>query len=218
MLRINCLLFLSVLSLVTSCWARVVIKEQELWYKEEQINGKNFSHRSEIRQDSTGTSRKEVWKIDGKEVSAPVFEEQVLEAENLERKAQRAQEQELRAADFEFKVKAQHTLVKKLLGKVVQSLMHDIKTIEQYGLERYAVYTDITVGAQEYHQLVTNFLPRAQGLLLEESPNFVLLQELYDHLSALHERFRFFMRATIDRAIEKCDDTKFLKELLVLVS
>lgn len=222
MLRIYCLVSLGLLLACPVAYARVVVKEQELFYKEEQVDGKIFAHRSEVHldthRDAAGATRKEVWKIDGKEVSAQVYTEDILEAEKNERRVQRAQEEQACDATFAFKEKAQRTLVKKLLGKATQNLMRDIQTLERYNVGAYAVFSDATISAQGYQELVTVLVPRAQALVVEECPDFTQLQELYRRLEPLQDRMKIFMRATIDRAIEKCDDTKILKDLLSFVS
>ena len=92
-----------------------------------------------------GFSRKEVWKIDGKEVPAQVYEQEILEAEKNERRAQRAQEEQARSAQIQFKEQAQRTLLTKLLRKVMQHLMKDIQTLEHYGLGSYGVFSDATI-------------------------------------------------------------------------
>lgn len=217
MLRLYYAVNVAILFVCTMSYARVVVKEQELFYKEEQVDGKLFSHRYETRHDAAGSALKEVWKIDGKEVSAQVYEEAILEAEKNERRLQRAQEEQARCANFEFKEKAQRAVVTKLLGKVTQNLVRDIQTIERYGLGAYAVFSDSTLSVQGYQELVTVLIPRAQALG-QENLDFAQLQDLYNRLEPLQDRMRLFMRATIDRAIEKCDDTKFLKDLLTLVS
>jgi hypothetical protein len=213
-----CWLVLGLLLIDGVCTARVMLKEQELQYREELVDGKTFMYRSEVRYDAAGMARKELWKIDGKDVAERQYEEEILEAEKNERRAQRVQEAALRQAEFDSKVHSRTVLVKKLLHQMVRVIMQDVQTIERYGLDPYKVFSDVTITAQEYQQIVHTFLPQAYALVQALEPDFVQLQELYERFDALRDRFNIFMRATLDRAIEKCDDTKFLKELLALVS
>lgn len=218
MLRIYCWLFLGLLWGHGVCNARIVLKEHESLYREELVDGKTFSYRSEIRFDQVGVVRKETWKIDGRGVEAAVYEEEILEAEKNEHRMQRIQEEKFRSTQIDSKVKARTALVKKLLSQAAKSLTHDIHIVEKYNLVPYALFADETISAQEYHQLVNIVVPRALALVQEQQPDFAELQELYERLTVVLDRFKVFMRSTIDNAIEKCDDTRFLKELLLLVS
>lgn len=197
--------------------ARMVVKDRTQVYTEECIDGKLFAHRLDYFEGV----RKEQWSIEGKTVDAQSYEERILEAEKNERRRERQKDEKEKNDQQLFKMKAQRALLKKLLQAHVNLYFSDIALFERYHLEPYFCYAATTFTSyQAYTQFVMGALACAQKILNEsiDEEDISELQELYEQLEAMQDAWKLFYRATVEQAIEKCNDTKMLKELLQLVA
>lgn len=197
--------------------ARMMVKDRSQFYTEEHVDGQLFAHRLDYFEGV----RKEQWNVDGKFVDAKTYQERILEAEKNERRRERHKEEQEKVDQQLFKMKAQRAILKKLVQAQLQFFMHDTALLEQHHLEPYFVYAQGTFANSEaYTNFVAKTLVNAQKILQEQSDGAdnSELQEAHEQLEAMHDKWKLFVRSALEQAIEKCNDTKMLKELLQLVA
>lgn len=201
---------------VSMLHSRIPTKNRALFYTEEKVHGRLFSHRIELLEGR----QKDLWRVDGEEVDYPTYEELILEAEKEERRQERKREYEERIAHHLFKQQAHESLLKKLLSIVVDEIREEVKLLGRYSLQGYFVYAPTTItDHDDYKYLAHELLSHAERLLRgEEEFSYDDLVALHGKLELYGGRLKQFARATISRAIDQCDDTKLLKDLLVLVT
>lgn len=199
-----------------SAYSRIPVKHRSLFYTEEKVYGRVFSHRIELLEGR----QKDLWKVDGQEVDDQTYEELILEAEKEERRQERKREYEERLANHMFRQQAHEALVKKLLRIQADTIAGELKQLGDYRLDSYFVYSSSTIiNRDDYDYLAYELLPQVDQFLSDDGlVEYNELIDLHAKLELYGSRLKGFVRATISRAIEECDDTKLLKKLLALVS
>ncbi|HBY06144.1 MAG: hypothetical protein UV38_C0002G0098 [candidate division TM6 bacterium GW2011_GWE2_42_60] len=188
-----------------------VVRDYKLSQKEERIQGKRFIHRKE----SDLSKSSEAWVIDGASVPKERFEESYLEAKKEELRAERAQEQLLLEQEEQSNLRFRRAILQKLLRAQVEECRAQVAIIERNELDAYMVFSAATIkDSATYVELVQERLGEALRLVSQGDADIVALQKEEQDLTESCSRLKAFVRATIDRAIEQCTDTKLLKKLL----
>lgn len=210
--------FVYILSIVvlahSSFLQSIVVRHRAAFYTQERIDGKDFVHRVEI----LDGKQRNVWMVNGENVAEEVYEEEVLAAEMNERREERRNERKEQVADYFFKQEAHTSLLKKLLYHASKEIEEELVRLAQYNLSPYYVFSAETYATlQDFDDLSHQLVPDAQEAL-EQGDDIARMSEIYEQLQEHVDRLRQFVRATTLRAIEECDDTRVLKELLHVVS
>ena len=154
--------------------------------------------------------------INNRAVDRETYQEAILDAEKEERRHERAREYHAKIQEQEFKQQAKIALLKKLLTQVHKTITEELTKLHAYHLEPYFAFDAQTIPNHENYQQLTQLLTQAQELPSTMAAQE--LEELYVQLEPYQEKIKKFSINTIQNAIKQCDDTKLLKELLVLIS
>jgi len=188
-----------------------VIRDYKLLQKEERIQGKRFIHRKE----SDLNKSSENWVVDGTTVPWERFEESYLEAKKEELRAERAQEQLLFEQEEQSNLRFSRAILQKLITSLVEECRAQVAIIERNELNAYMVFSAATIkDSATYIELVQERLSAALQLVSQIDADTSVLKKEEQDLTESCSRLKAFVRATIDRAIEHCTDTKLLKKLL----
>ena len=181
---------------------------------EEKINGHTFMYRLDV----VDGRKKEQWGINGRPVAHIDYDQRILEQELEERRKEREQayQKQIRLAELRSDWASQ--AVKKLLASTLQEIERGLAQFNRYELNPYLVYSptsfideidlvtlrDQTVG--EVHQVLSeNFDPE------QAKEKLSLIQAYPQKIASLFE-------ATVQNAINNCDDPKKLKNWLQMLS
>lgn len=195
----------------------IPLKERALFYSEEKVNGQIFSHRIEILEGL----QKDIYKINSELVEdRQVYEDAYLEAEKEERRRERQKEYEARLAHELFKHKAQIALMKKILALESDFLRKEVRQLEKHSMEGYFLFSPETIrNHDEYDMICNDLLPHIDSLVYSgQDVPYQSFVDTLDQVERYKDRMKSFVRDTINNAIDQCDDTRALKELLLLVS
>jgi len=208
-------LFLCSISFICAQSRRVEVVS--VYCKKEVLDGKVFIHREDI----VNAEKKDIWSIDGQQVSYGDYEDAVLNAEKEIRRKERRAQEEQRKRSQEFKNEALVTLNKKILRLTVDRLDHTLKKFDTHSLVHFLDFKNNTISSLEkFNELQEKILPEAKKLIYtpSEESDWIQLSGMVaklDHIPSLVENLFY---DTVRNAIKQCDDTKTLKELLEIVS
>jgi|GEM_PF-1866551 hypothetical protein len=197
-------------------------KEVLIRYTEEKLDGKLFVHRVDV----VNGTRKERWAIDGDLVAAQDFEELLLDAEKAERRMERRRLEELRgkeemelAQQQEFGRTSRLAIERKRLNLILGQIETELAKIRDPKLAPYYIFSDTSfANAESFTQLCDELVPQARELCETENVVSEELSKFIVHFEQQPARLRTLFRATVNNAINKCDDTRLLKELLETVA
>lgn len=188
-----------------------LVRDYKLLQKEERLQGKKFVHRRE----SDISKNVEAWVVEGAVVSKEQFEELYLEASKEELRVERAREQAIAEEEASMKRYFRRSILQKLVKGLVEDCRAQIALIERNGLDSYMVFSATTIkDSATYVDLAKKRLDAAMLLIEQADVDAEILEKEEQELSDSCSRLKAFVRATIDRAIEQCTDTKLLKKLL----
>ena len=141
-------------------------------------------------------------------------------AEQLEREQTRKKETELRRQKIDFSVNAQNKITAKLILKTIKLIEAISSKLEHPALVNYILFSSKTIASQdELEELISviSYTKREIPKLIESRDSSRL--EFYENkLTPYPEKLELLFRSSINEAIETCDSTSALKELLTLVA
>ncbi|MBN1549506.1 hypothetical protein JW872_02495 [Candidatus Babeliales bacterium] len=196
---------------------------QYVRYVEEKVNNAIFAHRVDII-DGVAQDR---WLINGQKVSAEEYEEALLDSEKEERREERRRVEALKRREEEAEAQhqvfihdARKDIARKRLELVIKNVESELLKVKEPKLEPYLVFDRQTVASADlFNQLQIDSLPEAKRLIaLGHDVQEEDLSRTADQLEAFGPRLRDMFRLTVKQAINQCDDTRLLKELLEIVS
>jgi len=192
------------------------VRQKMVIETEQNIQSVIFKHILEA-----GTTVKELHLIDGVQVSKDEYDCALDQAEQKERQLHRKIEEERNYAKVEFVSSSQLHIYKKLLSKIFAEIKQwltrlDIPIVCQY--YQFSVDTIPSKGAFEAFK--NDLFFKAQVLLDEynDQQDVVSLQKMLDQYEKVPYRLERFFQNSVQQAIDHCDDTKILKELLSLIN
>ncbi|MGC2310008.1 MAG: hypothetical protein WA432_00100 [Candidatus Babeliaceae bacterium] len=201
--------------LIQSLWLYTVSRQMALFYSEERIDNTLFV----IRIEMNDGKRQQKWFINEKPVDELPYEEQFWQAKKIQLEKERQKEQEQNLQEYEFKVKSQRLIQQKLLKNVVIAIEQEMKKMRTHSLEAYYTFPCPKLFSKDHFDLLLKeVLPQAHILVNQEGVTNQELTEYYKQLEPYPVFLKEMFQATIENALQKCDDTMLLKELLVLVS
>lgn len=197
-------------------------KEVLIRYTEERLNDALFVHRVDV----VNGVRKERWAKDGVFVSEADWEEALLEAEKVERRTERRRAESLRvkeemeiAQQQEFVGKLRAGIERKRLNLLLAQIDTELVRVKDTKIIPYHVFRDTTFATNKsFVQFCDELVPQARALCELDDASESDLSAMIAQLEPAPTQLRLFLRATIDNAINKCDDTRLLKELLESVA
>jgi hypothetical protein len=195
--------------------AKTIEKSLSVYVIEEQINGIRFAHRS----DFIDGKASELWAIDGRQVPEHEYEEAILNAEREERKSVRRQEEQKRKQEQEFKVLAQNNLIKKLLNLKIADITKELSKIKEPLLAPFLKFSEHSMSSEMALYDLEQEIEDANKLSLRgELADTKQLYTVFEKLEQYPEKLMKLYQDSINYAIKTCDNTRALKELLILVS
>jgi hypothetical protein len=195
-------------------------KELLTRYTEERFDGKTFAHRVDI----ADGERKERWAIDGEFVDKDTYNAALAKAEQAERQVlrqlleeQRTKEEDELMHQQQFMKKSQVDLGKKEIQLNLTKLESAFAQLKDPKLISYHVFDQNSCSdLQQLSAVHTALISEAKSLLdqmnevVAEADFSAMKTKLDQHSKRLQTMFQ----SAVNNAIEMCDDTKFLKELL----
>jgi len=211
----------SYFSMYASDYALRRVEVLSVYCKKEIIDQTIFIHREDI----VNSEHKEIWSIDGKQVSSDEYEEFILDAQKELIRRERRQQEENRKRAQEFKNEAILALNKKILRLSVKKIEDILKKFDNHNLQHF-FYFDDNFSSNSFDDLKNNIIPEAKKLMYsfgssnnnDSDSSWDIIHAMVVKIDGLDNKLESFYQDTIKNAIEKCDDTKILKELLELVS
>ncbi len=146
-----------------------------------------------------------------------------------EARAKKKREEEVKQKEFwdkkkkeeeDFITKSKVQVLKKLIGIELEKVQNSFVKLDRYNLENFFVFEGDTFGDKEnLQQTRVDLLDKAKLLIAsgEDKLNIDELKIILEKLEAVPEKVERFFRASVKFAINQCDDTKRLKELLALI-
>lgn len=162
------------------------------------------------------------WSINGVAVDANTYQSAILEAEKELRRKQREQEEQRRLQEQESKHQAMSKVHKKMLASALDETEQWIHKLYAHNLMPFLVFDTTTIASKEsFDQLTQLLIPSARALLA--APSGASTRHDIDHALTVHfadlpDRLSRFFHATVHQAIDTCNDTKTLKNLLELTT
>jgi hypothetical protein len=198
--------------------ARTIEKEMLVMYVEEKVNDLVFKHKMQRENGMT----KEVYTINDIGTTGQEYEEALLNAEKEERRQERRLAHEARVKFYDTHYKVRVKLIKTELRPQIQILESELKRLSDERLKPYRVFVQsFLVGS--YEELLTfgRELVDHVTTMLNQPDDITDIKKLQDIardttrvIQQMHDTFF----ATVNNGIDKGDDTRLLKELLMLVS
>lgn len=207
--RLGLLLFF----LIPICDARFIEKALSVTVIEESVNGIRFAHRSDIIDGKV----QDIWAINGRSVSYDEYLDAIVNAEREERRAQRKIEDARRRQEADFKVLAQNNAIKKLIRIKISEIVHELTRVKEPLLQAFLKFDEATFATEDDLAYVSNLIQEAQIKCQEEQP-YSIFRDCLAGLEGLPEKVHKLYQDSVNYAIKTCDDTRYLKDLLSLIS
>lgn len=201
----------------------VQTRVQYVRYVEEKVNNAIFAHRVDII-DGVAQDR---WLVNGQKVGVDEYEEALLDAEKEERRTERRRVEDLKRREEEAEAQhqafvhdARKDIARKRLELVVKNVESELFKLKEPKLEPYLAFDRHAVASpDQFNQLQIDIIPEAKRLIaLGHDAQEEDLSMAADQLETFGPRLRDMFRLTVKQAINQCDDTRLLKELLEIVS
>ena len=198
-------------------------KETFVRFSEERIGQELFTHRVDIIDGAT----RERWSVNGASVGHDEYEQRLESALLARIRASRAKELEHRRA-YEQELEQQQQFLrscrvatsKKRLRQLVAETESELVKVRDGRLQAYLQFDDSTYPSRQLFDQTVQAVGDAKQQLAVCEPE--LTEPEFEKMAADLEghpaRMRGLFRSTVKHAIDTCDDTRVLKELLELVS
>jgi hypothetical protein len=199
-----------------------VVKETVIRYAQEVSNGEAFASRSDI----TNGAVKEQWSVNNKVVSAEAYTLAREEAFKQEMANERKREEERKQQDIAAELKKQEfnrlarlDVVKKEISVTIKHIEAGLVKIKNKMLEPYLFFEQGSFAtSDQLKSIELELLPRAKDLIALSQTTEDELQVMLHNLTFIPDRLDTLFQSTVKHAINVCDDTKLLKELLEVVN
>lgn len=203
------------LLLISSCVVAKTFRQRMVIETEEKINQIIFKHIIE-----SGVSVKDVYLINGVAVSKEEYAIRIQKAEQEEQEMCRKMEEERIYAKVEFISTTQLQIYKKMLSKTFIEVKQWLAKLEMPIVSEYYVFSTDTIASKgAFESFKNDLFLKAQSLFDEytQLQDVLALQKLLDQYEKVPYRLERFFQNSVQQAINHCDDTKILKELLSLL-
>lgn len=160
------------------------------------------------------------YKVDTQDVNKEDFEKAKLKAKKRELSNKFKKEQESRQKRMEENHNLKISLNKKILKTDLEWCNAKVQKIKKSKLVDYFVYNSKSFNSeQEWQKFIDFVLPELDKILQKsnEELEVVKLEHFIEKLEPYKEKINQLMQDSINNAIEKCDDTKKLKKIMILI-
>lgn len=166
----------------------------------------------------SGSAQKDEFFIDGQPISKENYYKEFDRIQKKEWDERALQQEQLRRSRIDFSQTVQVEVAAKLLNTIVVQITDLLKKCSNPSLEKFFVYTDMTIESADQFKQLDIFMGQLDMSLYKiiENKDIESLQHLYTNLEPWPARLEKFFQDTVQRAIAKSDDTAVLKELLTL--
>ncbi|MBD3231145.1 hypothetical protein GF322_00630 [Candidatus Dependentiae bacterium] len=152
-------------------------------------------------------------------------EQEIIKEEENKRKAEQArlkrEKKELKKKEEEsFYKRIKLNGLKKMINLEVAKIENKLKKLDEYSLDEYFVFEEQTFDSFDSLQDIRiGLLNKAKSLVLSdiEVLDFEDLKGVLKKLEVFPKKIEIFFRKSVKNAIDKCEDTKRLKDLLALI-
>ena len=191
------------------------VEELSVYYKKEILNGKTFVYREDV---ANGV-KKQTWTIDSDLVDQETFEETVLESEKQVRRKERRQQMNRREFLIQERAISVVALHKKLLRLLIEQVETVLKKFDDHRLGSFLIF-DQSFSRDEFESIEADLIQSAKQVLYSagDDSDVSPLAAIIEKLDGLEGRLHDLFQTTVNSAIKRCDDTRMLKDLLVIVS
>lgn len=208
-------IFFLIISLISSKIAAEMIHHTMISITEQKMLGHMFKHVI-----TSGSAEKDEFFIDG---CAVIKENYYKEFERVQKKEWdelALQQENQRRARFQFAETVQMEVSAKLLDKVAVQTVDLLKKSLNPSLEKFFVFTDITIESIDQLYQLKKFVDQIQSSMKKiiESRDVESLHILHKKLECWPARLEKFFQDTVQQAIRQSDDTAMLKDLLRIAS
>lgn len=193
------------------------IKTVSVELVEEKYNGKLFTYRIDV----VNGVKKEQWTMAGKSTDRETYEAELLFEKLQEAKDKREKVYQARIDKLEFKQQQRVALSKKLLKKEIDAVQKKFDLFEKYDLNEYYAFDSDSIASEiDFLNIPTQSIVPAQTYLQKNDDDFLLekAEEYSETLQLYLEKLTTLFDDTVKKAINQCEDTQKLKDLLVIVS
>ncbi len=213
--------FFSLVLLATSL-AAASKKETFVRLTQEEINGTMFTHRSKVYDGTV----EDTWTINGKHVDGDEYEAAYLKAKTAELQQERQmREQEHRQHEMEiaqqqkFARAARIGIHKRTLHELIEIVEQEMQKLNDERLMPYRVFDATTYATPEHLAHLNRTVAKAKQMTSENEDELTerVLSNMHEELANHPARLKEFYRASVKQAINTCDNTQLLKELLELL-
>lgn len=177
----------------------------------------------------------ESWRINDEDVLKDVFYQEMLVAEKEEEEIRREEEGRIKQEEEqarrerlaqkkreekEFLIETRLQALKRLVNLELEKVEKSFKNLDQYQLDQYFVFADDTFSTQQsLDDVKINLINQARELTIRSTLELTE-EELKESLAKLEntpDKIDRFFRQSVKFAINQCNDTRRLKELLALI-
>ncbi len=183
--------------------------------KEEIIGNKIFIDKQKIQKGK----EEHDFLVDGNTVTKDSFLKEKREAQINELEQLNKKEEEKIESERKFKHNSKISILKKLLKINLNDLEIFLDKLKKNDLERFYSYSIQTFDSLNNLENLTNdFIPELKFSLNKTNDQLTIdyLNQMLEKIESYLNKINEFYRNTINNAIELCDDTKLLKDLLEL--
>ena len=198
-------------------YSRHVCQEITIYQKKESIGDSVFIYRHEVVDGEVS----EVWLINEAVVSFRDYEKSLEEAECLERRRVRQTEHDKREQHDREKSAVVREGYKKIIACTVNEIAERLQRINTYQLQPYLAFSQASYTSYpEFAALSQELLPSAQKMLKASDGVHSIheYEQMLATIDSVPEKLDTLFYDTTHNAIQCCNDTKVLKELLEVVA
>jgi hypothetical protein len=184
---------------------------------EEEYNGKQFAYRIDV----VNGVKKEQWTMAGKSTDYETYESEILFEKLQEEKNKREKAYQVRLADLEFKEQQRLAVFKKILKKDIDGVQQKFDLFQKYDLNEYYAFDATSIASEiDFLNIPIQCIIPAKNYLQQSDNDFECekAEEYIETLQAYFKKISTLFDDTIKKAIDQCEDTQKLKDLLVIVS
>ncbi|MDR3647002.1 MAG: hypothetical protein P4L22_05685 [Candidatus Babeliales bacterium] len=159
--------------------------------------------------------RIERYYIDNKEVLSQEFIDSrvVSRVKELEIEARKSHEE--REKKFKFSNDSKLKALKKLIFLKISEIKEAVSKIEKLNISSFFVYSQETfLNEEDFNSLKESLEDIDHMINSDQNLNLLDLGLIVDKLENRAKKSHLFVRQALENAINKCDDTKLLKDLL----
>lgn len=162
--------------------------------------------------------RSEKYYINGQETLSNEYisSQATSRLKEFENDAQRAKEE--REKKFKFNSDAKLKTLKKLIYLKIQEIKENFYKLEKLNILSFFMYSKETFINEEEFNNLKESIEDTDQLISSNADLFITdLDNVYNKLENKAKKTEIFVRQSIENAINKCDDTKLLKDLLNVI-